>query len=117
MDMNLKIKLYLENDNEKFMGIGVLWLLQTLQTEKSLRAAAARLGISYSKAYSMISNLEKAVGRPVVERKHGGHDRGGVVLTPWAKSFIELYDSFQNRCKDLLNEPFEEFRKKLAEIQ
>lgn len=116
MDMNLKIKIYLENGDEKFMGIGVLWLLQSLETEKSLRSAAARLGISYSKAYSMISNLEKAVGKPVVERKHGGHERSGVTLTSWAKSFIKLYDGFQNRCKELLKEPFEEFRKNLAEI-
>lgn len=116
MDMNLKIKLYLENGDEKFMGIGVLWLLQTLETEKSLRSAASKLGISYSKAYAMISNLEKAVGKSVVERKHGGHERSGVVLTPWAKSFIKLYDNFQNRCKELLKEPFDEFRKNLEEI-
>ena len=41
MDMNLKIKIYLEDGSGKFMGIGVLWLLQALEGETSLRAAAA----------------------------------------------------------------------------
>ena len=27
-DYNLKVKLYVENEDDKFMGIGVLWLLK-----------------------------------------------------------------------------------------
>jgi len=117
MDMNLKIKIYLENGNDKFMGIGVLWLLQALEEETSLRAAAAKVGISYSKAYNMVSNLENAVGHPMVERRHGGHERVGVVLTDYAKQFIRLYDSFQKNCKDLLQQPFDEFKKELQKLE
>ena len=29
--INLKVKLYLENEQDKFMGIGVLWLLQKVR--------------------------------------------------------------------------------------
>ena len=49
--MNLKVKLYLENGNDKFMGIGVLWLLQKVRECRSLREAAQEMGISYSKAF------------------------------------------------------------------
>ncbi len=51
--INLKVKLYLENEQDKFMGIGVLWLLQKVQECGSLRAAALDLGISYSKAFRL----------------------------------------------------------------
>ncbi len=117
MDMNLKIKIYLEDGSDKFMGIGVLWLLQALEGESSLRAAAAKTGISYSKAYNMVANLEKATGHPMVERRHGGHERNGVTLTDYAKQFIKLYDCFQKNCKILLEKPFEEFRNELKKLE
>ena len=61
--MEIKTKLYLVNgDGEKFMGIGVLWLLEHVGTSGSLRAAASALGISYSKAYAMVKNLEDQLG-------------------------------------------------------
>lgn len=117
MDMNLKVKIYLENENDKFMGIGVLWLLQKIGQTGSLRSAANELGISYSKAFNMISNLEKALGKPVIERRRGGQERTGSVLTPFAEEFIKLYDDFQHQCKDLLEKPFAKFSKSLEKIK
>lgn len=107
--MKLKTKIYLEDENGKFMGIGVLWLLQSIMKKGSLRAAAAELGISYSKAYTMVENLENALGRKIIERKRGGKDRNGASLTLFAISFLEIYDSFQKECKVLLEKPFERF--------
>ena len=40
--MELKSKLYLLDENgDKFMGMGVLWLLQAIDKTKSLREAAS----------------------------------------------------------------------------
>ncbi len=114
--MNLKVKLYLENENDKFMGIGVLWLLQKVKECRSLREAAAEMGISYSKAFRMVKNLESALGEDVLERRRGGSDRSGASLTPFGEEFIILYDEFQKKCKGLLKEPFSEFSDKLNEL-
>ncbi len=115
--MNLKVKIYLENETDKFMGIGVLWLLQKVRECRSLREAATEMGISYSKAFRMVKNLESALGREVLERRKGGSDRSGASLTDFGERFIELYDNFQRRCKNLLNEPFEQFKNSLGELQ
>lgn len=117
MDMKLKAKIYLENSNDKFMGIGVLWLLKALDKNPSLRSAASELGLSYSKAYNMIKNLEDSLGKQIIERKKGGKDHEGSKLTPFAVSFITLYDDFQNKCKYLLEKPFEEFSKELEKLK
>lgn len=117
MDMRLKVKIYLENENDKFMGIGVLWLLQAIEQNSSLRAAAMSLDMSYSKAYAMITNLEKALGEQVVVRRKGGSQRGGVVLSDFGKDFVRLYDDFQRDCKKLLEKPFSEFEKKLGDLR
>ncbi len=116
-DYSLKVKLYLEDSQDKFMGIGVLWLLQKVEECGSLRSAAINLGISYSKAFKMIENLESALGQSVLERKRGGSCRTGASLTPFGVQFISLYDSFQKQCKLLLKEPFEDFMKNLTVLK
>ncbi|MGX8681573.1 MAG: winged helix-turn-helix domain-containing protein, partial [Spirochaetales bacterium] len=79
-NVNLKVKLYLESDKGKFMGIGVLWLLEKVKACGSLRSAASELGISYSKAFRMVQNLETELGVEVLERKRGGMQRTGASL-------------------------------------
>ena len=114
--MNLKVKLYLESSQEKFMGIGVLWLLQKVKECNSLRAAAGALGISYSKAFRMIENLEASLGVSVLSRKKGGVERSGASLTEFGEKFIVLYDVFQKECKSLLECPFADFEGKLSAL-
>lgn len=115
--MEVKVKLYLvDEEGEKFMGIGVLWLLEKVGTEGSLRKSAAVLGISYSKAYAMVRNLEKSLGVPVLVRKKGGASHDGASLTPFGKQFIELYRGFQATSKQLVTAPFEDFRLGLAKL-
>lgn len=116
MDLRLKVKLYLEDGDEKFMGIGVLWLLNKVDECKSLRAAAKDMNISYTKAYTMVSNLEKALNKQVLIRQKGGQNRSGATLTPFARQFLNLYDDFQKKCKQCTREPFEEFQKQLDQI-
>ena len=115
-NINLKVKLYLENEQGKFMGIGVLWLLQKVEACGSLRAAATEMEISYSKAFRMIENLESSVGVAVLERRKGGMQRSGAKLTPFGKTFIALYDDFQKNCKALLEKPFEKFSGQLSAL-
>ena len=116
-DYSLKVKLYLEDSQEKFMGIGVLWLLQKIEECGSLRAAALDLGISYSKAFKMVENLEAALGQRVLVRQRGGAERIGITITPFGKKFMALYDTFQQQCKALLKQPFDDFMKNLNELK
>ncbi len=115
-DLNLKVKLYIQNGSEKFMGIGVLWVLQKTQELGSLRAAANDLGISYSKVYRMIVNLEKNLGARVIERRKGGADRSGATLTEFGIRFAEMYDTFQRECKALLDPEFVKFTETMREL-
>lgn len=115
-NVNLKVKLYLESDKGKFMGIGVLWLLEKVKACGSLRSAASELGISYSKAFRMVQNLETELGVEVLERKRGGMQRTGASLTKFGEDFICLYDTFQRECKVLLDKPFYDFSNKLDSL-
>lgn len=113
--MELKAKLYLvDEEGNKFMGIGVLWLLQHIREHKSLRKGSSVLGISYSKAFSMVRNLEKSLGVAILDRKKGGANRDGATLTPFGEQFIELYETFEQEAKLTLEKPYEQFRENLS---
>lgn len=115
--MELKSKLYLvDQGGNKFMGIGVLWLLENVQEHGSLRAACKAMGISYSKAFGMVSELEKNLGTAVLERRHGGAGREGAVLTKFGQDFVKEYDAFQKEAKQALEAPYATFQRKVDEL-
>ena len=115
--MDLKSKLYLIDDNgDKFMGIGVMWLLERISSTSSLRKAAADMDISYSKAFTMIKNLETGLGMNVIIRQKGGQSRDGAQLTEFGLKFLELYRDFNSKAKRALDEPYEEFCAKLTNL-
>ena len=115
--MELDTKLYITGiDGKKYMGIGVLWLLEEIDKSKSLRSASMNMGLSYSKAYGMLKKLEEEVGRPFVERKRGGATREGLELTPFARSYMELYKGFQTSAKAAAEKEFVTFKEKVETL-
>ena len=115
--MELKTKIYLvDEEDDKFMGIGVLWLLQEVAGTQSLNKAATNLGISYTKAFNMVKNLEKALGKEVLLRKKGGSTREGATLTDFGSDFLALYDEFQKSAKKSMEAPYREFCDRLADL-
>ncbi|HEX2726435.1 MAG TPA: LysR family transcriptional regulator, partial [Beijerinckiaceae bacterium] len=56
-------------------------LLDAIARDRSVRAAAERLEVSYRSAWGRVLSLEQAIGQPVVE-KTKGH---GSVLTPFGE--------------------------------
>lgn len=108
--MELKTKIYLVDENEeKFMGIGVVWLLEKVEEKGSLRSAAATLGISYSKAYAMVSKLEKSLNKAVLVRRKGGTSRAGASLTNFGRALLEKYKYFHSEIKEVTQTPYEKF--------
>ena len=115
--MELDTKLYITgSDGKKYMGIGVLWLLEEIANYKSLRSVSINMGLSYSKAYGMLKRLEDEVGRPFVERKRGGATREGLELTPFARSYMDLYREFQTSAKEAAEKEFVSFREKVETL-
>ena len=113
--MELKVKIYLTDDEgDKFMGIGVIWLLEEIERAGSLRKAAMNLGMSYTKSYAMLSKAEENLAFPLIERRKGGASHEGAALTQKAKEFIKLYWAFQSRAKEKVVREYDDFKKSLT---
>lgn len=116
-DYQLKTKLYITEPNGfEFMGIGVLWLLQHVESLGSIRKASAHMNLSYAKAHRMIKEAESHLGLKLIEAKRGGESREGASLTPTGRSFIKLYNEFQKDIKKKADDSFENFKEKLKTL-
>ena len=88
----------LDEDGQKFFGEGPCRLLQAVEQTGSLRAAAASMGMAYTKALNMIKRAERAVGCPLTNRATGGKDGGGSQLTDAGKELLRKYEAYREQC-------------------
>ncbi len=89
--LRFKIELIGEIDSIECIDSRVAKLLYLIDRYGSIYAASRSLGIPYSRAWDLVSKLERVLSAKVVERRRGGKGGGGAVLTPVGKSILEEY--------------------------
>ena len=89
----LGYKAWLEDDGRFILSEGRAALLRAVERRRSLREAAAELGISYRHAWDMLRKTGLAVGEPVISSERGGKDRGRTVLTDAGVRALRTYES------------------------
>ena len=108
--MNVGWKIFLKEDDIKIFGKGPKTLLLKIDELGSLRKAASAMKLSYTKAWTMILNLEKGLGIKVLEKQIGGKNGGGSTLTEEARTLIKKFDEFEvevgNTIIELFNKKF-----------
>jgi len=107
--MNYNYKVWIVNDNnEKYFGLGPVMLLKKTDELGSLNKAAGKMNMSYSKAYSIIKKAENELSVKLLISRTGGTDGGGSSITAEAKELIRKYDAFNNRCGEAIKEIYNE---------
>ena len=74
LHLKLTVRLYTD-DNQRCFGPGIATLLERVRAHKSLRSAAASMGMAYSKAWRIIRTAEEVFGCKMLDSTIGG--RGG----------------------------------------
>jgi len=92
--MKIAYKVWLDSHGKAF-GEGPYRLLRNVERTGSLWKAAAKMGMSYSKAWRLMRSLEKRLHLPLLERHAGGASGGGSFLTPEARDLLNRYKKFQ----------------------
>ena len=96
--MNLRYKIWMENENGKVFGDGPFDILTRVERTGSLRQAAMEINMSYSQAWNLIRGLERRLGYNLLERKVGGDKGGGSYLTDEAIDLKEKYKIFHQQA-------------------
>lgn len=104
--MRVAYKVWLDQEGKVF-GEGPCELLRRVATRKSLRQAAIEMGMSYSKAWGLISRIEKKLGFGLLKRRAGGKAGGGSELTPEALLLLERYQEFSADVREAMGRIYE----------
>ena len=119
-DLRLAVTLrLLDGEGRRRFGPGVAALLSEVREKRSLRAAAASMGMAYSKAWSILREAEQGLGFKLLHTTTGGKNGGGAALTAEGARMLEAYERFEAELKaeaeTLFTEHFSEFIKDIQE--
>ena len=95
------------------VGPGKADLLQALAETGSIRDAAAQLGMSYMRAWTLIRVMNDVFRQPLVEAVRGGSRRGGAKLTPAGRSVLRLYRKMSQASERASTADFRQLRRLL----
>lgn len=86
------------DDGTIVLGPGKADLLDAVARTGSIRAAAAELGMSYMRAWTLIRTMNDAFREPLVEKARGGSEQGGAQLTASGKNVLKLYRRMEEKA-------------------
>ncbi len=106
--MKIAYKIWLDSNGKAF-GEGPYEMLRLVHQTGSLRQAAARMNMSYRKAWLLLRAMEERLGFAVLKRRVGGVAGGGSQLTQRAREFLDKYEAFRSEADDALQTIYRKF--------
>ncbi len=83
------------------IGPGKIDLLEEVKQTGSIAEAGRTLGMSYKRAWQLISTMNDAFKLPVVVTSRGGASKGGATLTPFGEDLLDRYRRVQSETERL----------------
>ena len=104
--LDIRSKIWLEVNGEPVFGRGRRFLLEAIDSHGSINRAAQEIDISFRKAWGHIKAMEERLGVKLVERRTGGRNGGGAVLTADARMFLKKYEALEKGIQELVDRKF-----------
>ena len=102
-----------DDEDTIILGPGKADLLEALERSGSIRDAAAELGMSYMRAWTLIRIMNERFREPLVEAARGGSRRGGAKLTPAGRAVLRLYRRMTKASERASTPAFRDLRRLL----
>ena len=100
--MEIRCKLWLEQDGKVLFGQGRLELLRAIAETGSLAGAAKKLDMSYRAAWGRLKASEERLGFALLE--NSGQGRRAAGLTPEALTLLTWFEDLQSRAQTFLRQ-------------
>ena len=97
--MNIRVKIWLNKDEDIIFGNGPRELLLRIDKLGSLSKAASSMKMSYSKAWNLIDRIETVLGYKILEKKAGGASGGSSTLTQEGRVLIEKFNYIDDEIR------------------
>ena len=97
---NIEVRLWIEETEGPFLGIGKIWLLENIRKTGSITNAAKEMKMSYRQAWQLVEEMNKRSENRLVEKLLGGKGGGGAKLTEAGEKAITIFHEIEKRIKD-----------------
>jgi molybdate transport system regulatory protein len=104
--MQPRAKFWVEKDGRIVLSDYRVRLLRHIEETGSLSEAAARMQLSYRRAWGKVREIEQNLGVKLVESAAGGAGGGGSRLTADGKRYVDLYDRFRTTLEQDMSREF-----------
>lgn len=101
MNKEIRLRCWIEIDGSKFFGPGPARLLELIQSEGSLSGAAKIMGMSYKKAWDLVTDLNARGQVPYVVSHKGGGNGGVAELTAKGEEVLNKFRELNKKLIDL----------------
>ncbi|SDZ08512.1 winged helix-turn-helix domain-containing protein [Tindallia californiensis] len=109
--MDYRVRIILMKNDQKVFGEGPLMLLKKVEETGSLRQAALAIDMSYSKAWTIINNIEKELNISMLNRSVGGSQGGGSSLTVESQKLMERYEEIKRKTNEFVRKEISNLEK------
>ena len=106
LPVTAKVKLTLCTE-DRFFGPGVCELLERIRETGSIQAAAARMELSYTKAWKILNRAEQELGASLITRVSGGRNGGSSTLTPAGEEAVRDFREMEGKLAAYADELLE----------
>ncbi len=97
---DIKVRLWIEEAEGPFLGIGKIWLLENIHKTGSITNAAKEMKMAYRQAWQLVEEINKRAETPLVEKLLGGKGGGGAKLTEAGEKAIQTFHEIEKRIND-----------------
>lgn len=95
----LRPRLQVSVGDEVVLGPGKADLLEQIRDTGSIAKAAARMEMSYMRAWTLVRTMNTCFREPLVLTVRGGKAQGGSHLTETGQRALELYRRMEQRAR------------------
>ena len=103
LSFHVQTRLFLK---EKSFGPGPMRLLQDIRKSGSLSYASKQMGMSYSKAWTILKKIETEWGICLLKKQAGGNHGGSTQLTPEGEELLRRYETFSREVEEAAEKSF-----------
>ncbi len=104
-NLKVRMRIWIEAETgETLFGEGQIGILEAIEKEGSINAAAKSLGMGYRSMWGRLKKIEQRIGTPLLVRRKGGAFGGESVLTSEAKIMMEKFRQLQQQINDAAKE-------------
>lgn len=124
--MAFRLRMHIHVGPDHSLGPGKIGLLEAIDAEGSISAAARAMDMAYRHAWELVDDLNRCFRAGVIVAGTGGAEGGGARLTPFGRGLVARFRAMERAAngaiardlasleRELAKEPAKRARKKSA---